>query len=67
MILNLHQLNSMGETLKLGYKFNSRQILFKKPFDLIIFLFHMKYERKITMRLVFTTLTKNCFAVKENE
>ena len=37
----------MGETLQLGYKFGAWQILKKKPFDLNIFHFHMKYGRKI--------------------
>ena len=38
----------MCNTLKVEYKFRAWQILFKKePFDLNIFLSHMKYGRKI--------------------
>ena len=38
----------MGNTLKVIYKFGAWQTLYRKnQFDLNIFLFHMKNERKI--------------------
>ena len=49
--LNLCELNSMGNTLKVIYKFVAWKIFKKKPFDLNIFLFHMKYGRKMKNHL----------------
>ena len=46
MMLFLHQLNSMVKP----FSFDINKLLatfVKKPFDLNIFLFHMKYEQKI--------------------
>ena len=54
-MLNLCQLNSLGNTLKVEFNFGAWQILFKKTFDLNIFLSHMKYGRKtiICLRVIF--------------
>ena len=60
MILILRQVNAMDETFELGYFLGTWQILLENPFDLNAFLFHMKYGRKITNLLIFTTPAKDC-------
>ena len=61
MILFLRQVNSMGETLQFGYNFCAWQILYKNPFDLYIFLLHLKNGGKLKNNgvLHYIMITKN--------
>ena len=51
------ELNSMGNTLQVKYKFGAWLILLKKSFDLNIFLSHMEYGRKMTILNLINTFT----------
>ena len=44
--LNSCEMKSMCKTFNVKYKFGAWQILFKKTFDLNVFISHMKYGRK---------------------
>ena len=48
MILIMRQLISLSKTINLAIIWEHGKFFGKKRFDLNIFLFHMKYGRKIT-------------------
>ena len=56
----------MGNTFKVKYVFGAWQILLKKPFDVNMFLSHMKYGRKIVKPDSYSGPLSVCFSIHSN-